>query len=245
MLEAPVDDADECDHAPVLVVRGVEDERPRRCGGIALGRGDALDDRIEHLVDVDARLRRDPDNVCGIASEKLGHLAGGTVGVGGGQIDLVHDGDDLEVVLDREIRVRERLRLDPLRGVDDQHGPLARLERPGDLVGEVHVPGGVDQVELMSLPGDTYGLRLDRDPALALEIHGIEQLLAHVPVGNRVRELENTVGESRLPVVDVGDDREVADAALVHGNQARMLAVKRFSLDFRDSTRVVFLLLVP
>ena len=32
-------------------------------------------------------------------------------------------------------------------------------------------------------------------------------------------------------MVDMGDDREVADAALVHGNQARMLAVMRFCLD--------------
>ena len=167
----------------------------------------------------------------GIAAEQLRHLERRTVGIGRGKVDLVHDRDDLELVLDREVGVRERLRLDPLRRVDDEHGPFARLQRARDLVGEVDVPGRIDQVQLMALPGDAHRLGLDRDPPLALEIHRIEQLLAHVAVGDGVRELENPIGQGRFPVVDVGDDREVADAALVHGNQARMLAVMRFCLD--------------
>ena len=175
-----------------------------------------------------ARLGGDAHDVGRVAAEQLRHLERRAVRVGRGQVDLVDDRDDLELVLDREVRVRERLRLDPLRRVDDEHGPLAGLERARDLVGEVDVPGRIDQVQLMALPGDAHRLGLDRDPALALEIHRVEQLLAHVAVGDGVRELENAIGQGRLPVVDVGDDREVADPALVHGNQARMLAVMRF-----------------
>ena len=204
--------------------------RGRRVG-IALGGCDPLHDRVEHLVDVDARLGGDADDVGRVAAEQLRHLERRSVRVGRGKVDLVDDGDDLELVLDREVGVRERLRLDPLRRVDDEHGPLARLQRARDLVGEVDVPGRVDQVQLIALPGDAHRLGLDRDPALALEIHRIEQLLAHVAVGDRVRELENAIGQGRFPVVDVGDDGEVADPALVHGNQARMLAVMRFCLD--------------
>ena len=216
-LEAAVDDADERDHAAVLVVGGVEDERPGRGVGVALGSRDARDDRVEHLIDVDPGLGRDADDVGGVAAEQLRHLERRAVGVGRGKVDLVDDGDDLELVLDREVRVRERLRLDPLRGVDDQHGALARLQRARDLVGEVDMSRRVDQVQLVALPGDTHRLGLDRDPALALEIHRVEQLLAHVAVGDRVRELENAIGQGRFPVVDVRDDGEVADPALVHG----------------------------
>ena len=50
-----------------------------------------------------------------------------------------------------------------------------------------------DQVEVVASPRDPHGL----------------QLLAHVAVGDCVRELKNAVGEHRLPVVDVGDDREL------------------------------------
>ena len=51
-------------------------------------------------------------------------------------------------------------------------------------------------------------------PALALEVHRVEHLRAHVALGDGVRELEDAVGERRLAVVDVRDDREVADAVL-------------------------------
>ena len=64
---------------------------------------------------------------------------------------------------------------------------------------------------------DAHGLRLDRDPALALELHRVEELVPHLALGDGLRELQNPVGEGRLAMVDVRDDREVADAALVHG----------------------------
>jgi hypothetical protein len=88
------------------------------------------------------------------------------------------------------------------------------------------VPGRVDQVELVVLAiagrvEDTHRLGLDRDPALALEVHAVEQLGAHRPRVDGVRELEDPVGQRRLAVVDVGDDREVADVCLVgHDREA-------------------------
>jgi hypothetical protein len=63
------------------------------------------------------------------------------------QVDLVDDRDDLEVVVDGQVGVGQRLRLDALRGVDQQQRALAGRQRPRDLVAEVHVPGRVDQVE--------------------------------------------------------------------------------------------------
>ena len=47
-------------------------------------------------------------------------LLANALGLGRGQIDLVEDGDDLVIVVDREVGIRERLRLDALRRVDDQ-----------------------------------------------------------------------------------------------------------------------------
>ncbi len=67
--------------------------------------------------------------------------------VGGGQIDLVDDRDDLVVDLHRVIDVGERLRLDALGGIDHQQRALDGGERAVDLVGEVDVAGGVDEVE--------------------------------------------------------------------------------------------------
>ncbi len=54
-------------------------------------------------------------------------------------------------MLERQVGVGERLRLHALRGVHDQHGALARGERAADLVVEVHVARGVDEVERVGL----------------------------------------------------------------------------------------------
>ena len=215
-LEAAVDDADEGDDAPVLVVGRVEDQRTGRRGGVAARRGNPLDDRVEDVLDALAGLRRDAQHAIRIVADQVGDLRGGAVRVGLRQVDLVHDRDDLEVVLDRQVGVRERLRLDPLRRVDDEQRAFARLQRARHLVGEVHVPGRIDQVQLVPLPEHAHRLRLDRDPALALELHRVEQLLLHVPVRDGVRHLEDAIGERRLAMVDVRDDREVADFCLVH-----------------------------
>jgi hypothetical protein len=78
------------------------------------------------------------------------------------------------------------------------------------------VPGGVDQVEdvglaVLRLVVEPHGARLDGDAALALEVHVVEQLRVHLALGHRAGALEDAVGERRLAVVDVRDDREVAD----------------------------------
>ena len=217
--EAAVHDADERDDAAVLVVRRVEDEGARRRIRIARRRGDPLDDRVEHLRDADAGLRGDAQHALGRLAEELAELLRGAVGIGLREVDLVRGRDDLETAVDGEVRVRERLRLDPLRRVDDEQRALAGLERARDLVREVDVPGRVDEVELMAAPAHAHGLCLDRDPPLALELHRVEELLAHLPRGDGAGQLEDAVGERRLPVVDVRDDREVANAVLLHRDQ--------------------------
>ena len=69
-------------------------------------------------------------------------------GLGARQVDLVEDRDHLEVVVDREVGVGDRLRLDALARVDDQQRAFAGGERARHLVGEVDVARRVDQVEL-------------------------------------------------------------------------------------------------
>ena len=58
-------------------------------------------------------------------------------------------------------------------------------DRKADLVGEVHVARGVDQVELICLAivcvvGDAHGVGLDGDAAFALDVHGVQELGLHV-----------------------------------------------------------------
>ena len=190
---------------------------------VARRRRHALDELLEHVDDAVAGLAGDPQDVVHRLAEQVGDLLGDALGLGAGQVELVEHRDELEAVLDREVRVRDGLRLDALRRVDDEQRALARGERAADLVREVDVAGRVDEVQLVGLAvarlvQDAHGLRLDRDPALALEVHRVEHLRAHRARVDGLRHLEDAIGQRRLAVVDVGDDREVADVCLVsHG----------------------------
>ena len=73
----------------------------------------------------------------------------------------------------------------------------------------------VDEVELERFatlfPGHGDRCGLDRDAAFPLQVHGVEHLVLAGPVIDRPSLLQETVGQGALPMVDVGDDREVAD----------------------------------
>ena len=175
------------DHAAVLVELAVEDQRLQRRVGIARRRRDALAHGVEQVVDALAGLGRDAQDLLGGDAEHLLDLRRVAIGVGGGQVDLVEHGDDLEVALERQVAVGQRLRLDALRCIDHQHDALAGGQRAADLVPEVDVTGRVDEVQRVALPVDAHVLRLDGDAPLAFEVHRVEVLAAHVADLDRVR----------------------------------------------------------
>jgi hypothetical protein len=113
-------------------------------------------------------------------------------------------------------RSTQGLGLDALSGVDDEHDPLAGREGPAHLVAEVDVARRVDQVEDVALPVHPHVLGLDRDPALAFQVHRVEVLLAHLAGVDGPGELEDAIRKGGLPVIDVGDDAEVPDPREVH-----------------------------
>ena len=207
------------DDAFVGVVVTVEHERTHGIPRIALRRRDPSDDRLQDLGDPGALLGRGEDDLLARDREDVLELVHHRVGLGGRQVDLVEDRDDRESLAECEVDVGQRLRLDPLRCVDDQDGALTCLEASTDLVGEVDVAGRVDQVQAVDqavvrqvLEADGAGL--DRDALLALQVHRVEDLTHHLAAFDRVGQLQEAVCERGLAVVDVGDDREVAQAGL-------------------------------
>src|SRR3546814_19119422 len=80
------------------------------------------------------------------------------------------------------------------------------------MVSEVHVAWRVEGVDHLVALVQADRLELDRDAPLPLDVHRVQELLLHVPGRHGARDLEQTVGQGGLAVVDVGDDRDVADA---------------------------------
>lgn len=74
----------------------------------------------------------------------------------------------------------------------------------------------IDQVEgvYLTISGgvlETHCIGLDGDPTLPLDVHRVEQLLTHITLGDSACVFEQPIGKRRLAVVDMRDDRKVAD----------------------------------
>ena len=106
-LDGALEDADQHDHAAVAVVPAVEDERLERRRRIALGRRHILDDALEQLLDAGPVLGAGGNGFGGVEADDFLDLRPRPGDVGAGQIDLVDDRDDGEVVLESvSIRLR-------------------------------------------------------------------------------------------------------------------------------------------
>ena len=182
-----VDDADVNDDAAIIVVDAVENQRPRRRIGIALGRRKLVAQLGDQFVDPLPGLGRHQDRVLGAEAEHLldflGHLDRRALG----RSILLMTGMISSPTSMRRIRIGHRLRLHALRGIDDQDRPFARLQGLLHFVMEIDMPRRVDEIEhelfAVMLMEDGDGRRLDGDPALALQVHVIE----HLVLESRVR----------------------------------------------------------
>ena len=140
-----------------------------------------------------------------------------------GQVDLVDDRQDLQVVVQGQVGVAQGLGLDALACVHHQQRPLAGGQAAADLIVEVHVARRVDKVQPVFFPVcvpvfQTDGPGLDGDAPLLLQVHVVQDLGLHVSGTHRVAGLQQPVGQGALAVVDVGDDGKIAYLRLVdHG----------------------------
>ena len=221
LFDGTVKDAHRSDDAAVLIEVRVQNKCLERGICIALGRRDQKDNGLQQVMDALAGLARHAYGIVGRNCQVVLNLGLNLVGVCRRQIDLVDSRHDVQIGIHGERSVGDGLSLDALRGVDDQHCALAGGQRTRNLVGKVHVARRIDQVELIRLAvvgiiGDANGIGLDRDAALALDIHRVEQLRLHVALVDGMGELEDAVTDRGLAMVDVRNNREVADVGNVN-----------------------------
>ena len=141
---------------------------------------------------------------------------------------MLSTGSTSRSLLDGGVAVGDALRLDALGGVHHQQRALAGGQRAGHLVGKIHVPRRVDDIELIGAAiagriAQRHALRLDGDAALPLQIHRIEHLLGHFPFAQTAADLNEAVGERGLAVIDVRDDRKIANMPHI-SHESRYLA---------------------
>ncbi len=197
LLEPAVYEAGQRDDAPVGVVVGVEDKGARLFLNGLRGR-DAVHHGIEDVHDTLAGLGGDLQDVVLVHAQEFDELLGHRGHVGDGEVDLVEYGYDLQIVLHRQVQVRERLRLDALARVHDEESPLTRRYSPRDLVSEVDVPRGVYEVQrplaIVAVVDNPDSLGLDGNAALPLDIHRVQDLGHPLPLGDGLGNVQKSVG---------------------------------------------------
>ena len=222
-LDGPVHHPHVGHHALVGVVMGIEDKGAQRRVRVAGRWRHPLHHGLQHLLHVDAFFGRDAQHLVGVHAQEVGHFPGHLIGPGRRQVDFVHHGNDFQVGFQRGVEMRDGLGLDALGGVHHQHRAFARGQRAADFVAEVHVSGGVDEVQhvgLAVLRGvfHTHRGGLDGHPPLPLQLHAVQHLL-HRGIGwDGAGNLEQAVGQGGFAVVDMGNDAKVADVVL-HSNR--------------------------
>lgn len=78
------------------------------------------------------------------------------------------------------------------------------------------MPRGIDKVQLIGFPIfrlviQSYTLGFDRDTALPLQVHRIEDLSRHFTVRQTTTGLDKAVGQGRFTVVDMGNDGKISN----------------------------------
>ena len=105
------------------------------------------------------------------------------------------------------------LRLDAALRAEDRDRAVQHAKAALDLDGEVHVPGGVDDVDAAALPVRGRGGGTDRDAALLLlhhEVHRSRALVGLAQLVDLSTVVEDALGGRRLAGVDVRHDADVA-----------------------------------
>ena len=105
------------------------------------------------------------------------------------------------------------------KGVDEHKGTVGHLKRTLDLATKVGVTRGINNVDFGGAIIDSDVLREDGDPSLSLKVIRVENTIAEKLAGPELSGLfEHGINQRGLTMVDVGDDRHVADiVATGHG----------------------------
>ena len=195
---------------------GIEDQRLQRVVRVSRGGGTLRNDCLAQLVHPVPELSGDQERRVGVQAEIVVDLLLHTLDVrAGGRSILLMTGMISRLCSMAMYMLASVCASTPWARVDEQHRSLAGRDGTRDLVGKVHVPRGVDEVQdvldaIFRRVRDRDRLALDRDAAFPLDVHVVQDLVVELPVGHQARTLDEPVGECRLAVIDVGNDAEVA-----------------------------------
>ena len=207
--------------AAINIEPGIEDQRLHGIFRAAFWGRNALDHRFQNIFHADAAFCADHQRVVGRNRQHIFNLLFHVIRLRGGQIYFVDHRNNGEIVPSGEKSVSDRLRFHALTGIHHQQRTFAGGKRAGNFIGKIYVAGRVDQIQAIGvavfrLVVQADAFCLDRDAALALQVHGVEDLFVHFALGKRPGHFEQAVRQRGFAVINVRDDTKIAYELWVH-----------------------------
>ena len=130
-------------------------------------------------------------------------------------VDFVDHDNWLGAVFQRLAQDKTSLRLRTIVRVDDKKHAIHHFHDALDFAAEISVARCIDDINTVTVPLEGGVLCPNGDSLFPLEIHRVHHTLFHLLVGaKRARLSQQLIDEGRLAVIDVRDDRDIAD--LIH-----------------------------
>ena len=203
------------DHATIGIEHTVKHRGPQQPVLRHHRRRHPGDHRLQNILNADAHLGAREDRLLVGNGEDVLDLLIHRRQVSAGQVYLIDHGNNRQLLAHGEVMIGHRLRLHALRRIHKDHRALTSRQTPAHLVGKVHMPRRINEVQLIILPvlcavDHRHRVALDGDAAFPFQVHGVEVLGGHLAHGHGARLLQKAVRERGFPVVNVGDDGEIA-----------------------------------
>ena len=129
-----------------------------------------------------------------------------------GPVDLVEDDDRPKAHFERLRKDEAGLRHRPFLGIDEEKDGVDHPEDPLHFAGKVGVARRVDNVDFKIFIVNAGMLGEDRDSPFLLLVETIhDPLRDFLMFAENIGLFEQIVEKGGLPVVDVGDDRDISD----------------------------------
>ena len=125
----------------------VKNQRRKRCGTVTAGGRDSLHHRLQNILNTQTRFGRNQQRIISRQADNLLNLLFYGLRVSVGQVNLVDNRDNFQIIFQRQIHIGQRLRLNALGGIHHQQSTLAGSQRTADLIVEVNMAGGINQIK--------------------------------------------------------------------------------------------------
>ena len=147
-----------------------------------------MDDCFQNILDIESHLRGDPRCVVSLKSDHVLNLLRHTIRISARKVDLIDDRDNIKIMVKGKIHICKRLGLDALSCIYNKDRTVTRRKTSGYLIVKVNVTWGINEVKdillaILRLVNGTDRLGFDRDAALTLQLHVVEDLGLHLTAG--------------------------------------------------------------